>query len=151
MLKIPLVKGVSALVDDRDIRFVNNFKWNTGSRGYVTSCINGKVVLLHRFIMNAPKGMEVDHINGNPLDNRRINLRLCNSNQNKWNRTKSINKSSKFKGVYWDVRTRKWIVGIRKNYKHSYLGSFSLEQDAAKAYNNAAIKYFGEFAKLNKV
>jgi len=93
----------------------------------------------------------VDHRNGNTLDNRKINLRACTQSQNTKNRSKTLKPTtSKFKGIYLNVN-KKWVAQIRVNYKRICLWSFENEITAAEAYNNAAIKYFGEFALLNKL
>jgi len=107
---------------------------------------------MHREIMDAPAGMEVDHINGNGLDNRKCNLRLATSSQNKRNQRKQRRKtSSKYKGVYWHKRDKVWVVRIQAEGKEKYIGSYKTEQEAALAYNEAALKYHGEYAKLNEV
>jgi hypothetical protein len=105
---------------------------------------------LHRFIMDAPKGMFVDHINGNTLDNTRENLRLCTAKGNAQNQSiQKRKKTSKYKGVYRNSTNTKW-VGLIKHSGIKYgLGSFSVEEDAARAYNKKALELFGEFAKLN--
>src|SRR3990167_2235442 len=109
-------------------------------------------VFLHRFILNAPKGLEVDHINGNGLDNRRKNIRLCTKKENMQNRRISINNTSGYKGVYYhksDKRKKRWTVFIRTDDNRKFIGRFLTALDAAKAYNEAATKYHGEFARLN--
>ena len=108
-----------------------------------------KMVSMHREIMKAPKGLIVDHKNGNSLDNRRPNLRLGTQSQNMQNRAKKKGTTSRFVGVCYDKRDRKWIARIRTDGKVKCLGSHSNEIEAAKAYDAAAKKYHGEFAKLN--
>jgi hypothetical protein len=97
--------------------------------------------------MNTPNGMHTDHINGNCLDNRRGNLRVCTQAENKRNLSLSKRNSSGFKGVYWSKERNKWHV--RAGSKH--IGRYNNIIDAAKAYNQAAISMFGEYAKLNDV
>lgn len=105
---------------------------------------------MHRVILNTPKGMESDHINGDGLDNRRCNLRICTTSQNQQNQqTQSRIKSSGFKGVNWAKRANKWVARIVIAKKEMWLGSFDSELKAALAYDNAAKKYFGEFSKTN--
>lgn len=107
---------------------------------------------MHRVILDAPADMCVDHINGNPLDNRRENLRLCTRAEN--NRAKhrvKSGKTSRYKGVYLMKKTGKWIAGVRAHGKYKRLGSFENEADAARAYNEAAKQYYGEFAVLNVI
>ena len=104
---------------------------------------------LHRVIMNAPKGMIVDHKNGNGLDNRRENLRLATFTQNNYNASKRKNTSSQYKGVYFSKSRQRWRASIRFDGKRISLGTFKAEIDAAKAYDAAAKKYHTVFAKLN--
>lgn len=106
---------------------------------------------MHRFIIEAPKGMVVDHINGNKLDNRKSNLRICTQSGNTANGPIRSSNSSGFKGVSWDKRSSKWSVDITKDYKHIYGGKFDNLADAAKRYNELAIKFHGQFAKLNVI
>ena len=105
---------------------------------------------MHRVILNTPMGMDTDHINGNGLDNRRCNLRICTHAENISNQRKYSNTMlSKFKGVSWDKSRNRWIVYIGVHPKRIFLGRFKTEIDAAIAYDNAARKYFGEFACTN--
>lgn len=120
--------------------------------------INGKKrntnELLHRLILGLQKGdgLQVDHINGNPLDNRRANLRVCSSKENSRNKTKQVGAySSKYKGVSYHKRNKKWGASIRCDGTIKFLGLFESEADAARAYNAAALNLHGDFAKLNEV
>lgn len=158
MREILLNQGKVAIVDDSDYEFLNQFKWhahqNHGRNWYVERLINQdgkrKELFMHRVILNAPKGMETDHINGDGLDNRRCNLRICTTSENQQNqRVQSRAKSSKFKGVSWRAREQKWRAGIQIHTKQIMLGYFVSEIKAALAYDEAAKKYFGEFAKTN--
>lgn len=112
---------------------------------YVRIYIKGSRGYLHRLLLNAPKNMLVDHINGDTLDNRICNLRLATPSQNMGN-SKSMRGTSKYKGVHWSKKERKWVAGI-KNGVH--LGYFNDENEAALAYNKAALEHFGEFSRLN--
>lgn len=107
---------------------------------------------MHRLILNAPENMEVDHINGNRLDNRRENLRLCNSSQNKCNRGPRKDNKSGYKGVSWHGQRQKWTVRIKTPYgKYLSLGLYDDKKEAAMAYNKASVEYHGEFAFINKL
>ena len=130
------------------------YKWYCSASGYAVR-IHGRenrvVWTLHRLIIDCPDGMEVDHIDGDKLNNQRSNLRICNKTQQQGNRNGS--RKTGFKGTIYRGRNRyrKWEAYITKKGKVETLGSFSSEVDAAKAYNVAATEHFGEFARLNKV
>ena len=102
---------------------------------------------MHREIINAPAGMQIDHINGNGLDNRKANLRLCNNAQNQQNRRKRSRATSLFKGVGW--HDNRWRARITVNGKQIEIGRFKSEFLAAEAYDQKAIELFSEFANLN--
>mgnify|MGYP000246947637 CR=1 FL=1 len=106
---------------------------------------------MHRLIMNVEKDFFIDHVDGCSLNNQKNNLRMCTHAENMRNKKLPINNTSGFKGVYWHKHTKKWMGFIRINTKQLHLGLFSNAIDGAKAYNEAAIKYHGEFAKLNKI
>lgn len=112
---------------------------------YVLLALGTKLVRFHRHIMLAPEGYDIDHINGNPLDNRLINLRVATRSQNMANV-----KKAKYKGVY-KVASGKYKAVITINYKQHHLGVFDTAEEAALIYNEAAIKYHGEYANLNEV
>jgi len=135
-------------IDREDLEKVKKYKWHFISSGYVANK-SKKVLLMHRFILEAQKEKEVDHINSDKLDNRKCNLRLCNRSQNTVNRFKRKNCLTKYKGVY--KRKEKFAVKIQKNGKIYYLGAYAKEDDAGRAYNKMALKLFGEFALLNKI
>lgn len=122
--------------------------------GYYIIGINSKYYQSHRLIYLYYKGYlpkYIDHIDGNPSNNNINNLREVTQSQNCMNKKSDKNSSSKFKGVSWDKSTNKWRARIQVNSKQIHLGRFKSEIDAAKCYNNAAIKYFKEFAYLNEV
>lgn len=156
--EIPLTQGKVALVDAEDYDWLNQWKWYASKQKngsfYAMRRIkeNGKrfPVLMHRIIIKTPKNMETDHINRNGLDNRKYNLRICTNSQNQMNRGKPKNNKSGYKGVYWNKKDKRWRAEIMVNQHLNFLGNFSMKEDAALAYNKAAIKHYGEFAYQNK-
>ena len=155
MKKIKLTQGKYAIVDDEDFAYLNQWKWYFNNKGYAVKNNwenkKWKTIYMHRLIMNTLKKMETDHINGNKLDNRRCNLRICTKSQNQINSNVNIKNSSGYKGVCWHKDRNKWQVQIEFNGKKYYLGYFVDKIGAAKAYNQKAKELFGEFAYLNKV
>ena len=147
------------LLDDKDFTLLCSRHWRIQkslNTFYVARHVNvsgvWKTSLLHREIFGKIcSNMQIDHINGNGLDNRRKNLRVCSSSQNQGNRRKSSKKtSSNYKGVYFHKKNARFVATIFCNRKHYFLGSFKQEKNAAKAYDIAATKLFGDFAKLNR-
>tara|TARA_R110002096_G_scaffold299914_1_gene494671 strand:- start:184 stop:747 length:564 start_codon:yes stop_codon:yes gene_type:complete len=170
MKKIKLTQDQWALVDDEDYDRLNEHKWCATAnkqRGkfyfYVVRASprdsNGKrkPIRMHREITNAPKGKMVDHINGNPLDNRKENLRVCTNQENLRNRGKSKNNKSGYKGVSYrkkakdmiNEHSKPWWAFIAGNGKGGYLGVYKTKEEAARVYDKKAIELFGEFAVLN--
>lgn len=151
---IPLTQGKFAVVDDQDYERINKHKW-CYSGGYairVTSLKRDgevKTILMHREIMNTPDGMETDHEDGNGLRNIRKNLRVCTKQENDRNQRTQVNSKSGFKGVSWYERDGKWRAQIGNGKKKEFLGCFEDPEDAARAYDDAARKLYGRFAKLN--
>jgi hypothetical protein len=139
-------------IDKEDIHIIGKYKWFVNRWGYVErhTTINNKwvVYLLHRCILNiTDHKIEIDHINNDPLDNRKCNLRICNRFQNAKNRKSQKHSSSKYLGV--SHFTTKYRAIIFTNNKNKHLGYYVNEIDAAKAYDKAAKLYHGEFANLN--
>jgi hypothetical protein len=149
-------------IDGEDFDKIKMYKWsfsgNKRSKLYIAGLDYNKItkkskgIKLHRLIMDCPKNMMVDHIDGNPLNNCKSNLRICTNSENLRNSDKRKDGlTSKYKGVCFDKSRNNFMSQIQFNKKHYSLGRYTNEEDAAIAYNNAAVKYFGEFAKLNKV
>lgn len=151
MREIILTQGMVALVDDEDFETINRFKWYVSRErraSYAARNHNGKTIRMHRVILNAPKGIHVDHVNGNGLDNRRENIRLCTMSENLRNQIKP-HKDNKLgiKGVHWNKRDKKFQAQIRVDSKSIKLGHFNVMGDADSAYRFAEEKYFREFAR----
>ena len=152
MKLIPLTQNKNALVDDEVYPILSKHKWYVAKRGYgfyAQRMVNRKILPMHRLITNAPKGLDVDHKNGDTLDNRKENLRLASRSQNEWNRKKQSNNTSGYKGVIFSEGIYKARIRVFK--KLYYLGGFRDKKKAALAYNVAAKKYHGEFALLNSI
>ena len=156
MKTIELTKGYVALVDDADFEWLSQRKWcasyeRNGNayalRGY-RSGDRKRTIKMHREIMGAKPGQQVDHKNGDTLDNRRANLRICTQSQNNMNRHTRTG-TSRYKGVCWSKAKRKWQAGIQVDGKTKFLGYFHNEIEAARAYDVAARDLFGEYANLN--
>lgn len=147
--------GERVLYDEEDSELISAHKWHKRLHApglyYAATRINGQRFFLHRLIANAPEGSEVDHADGNPMNNTRKNLRICTRSQNQQNRGKFKNNRSGYKGVYRDSGNRKaaWRAQITVNGDRKRLGYFSDPENAARAYDAAARKYCGEFANLN--
>jgi len=157
--EIVLSNGNKAIVDDEDFDKVSQIPWYE-HEGYAKSkkylgVIDGKKrskwFSMHGLIMNTAPGMHTDHVNGNKLDNRRCNLRICTSSQNLMNARPYAGSSSKYKGVYLNKKAKKWRAYITLNKVRKHIGTFNCEKEAAAAYNREAIKLFGEFARINEV
>jgi hypothetical protein len=161
MKEIQLTLGKVAIIDDEDFEMVSKYKWFAQKKRnsfYVkrSDWRKGKVIgiYLHRYILNAPKGIVVDHINGDPLDNRRCNLRFCTTRLNCAARTtRRLNKvfTSRYRGVSQCPKSSTWRARIKVNFIEIHLGCFKTQEEAAGAYNNAALIHNGQFADLNKI
>lgn len=153
-------REVDALVSNEDYESLMHYTWRLSAQNYVVrreytriskGVRHAKDVRMHRQIMGEPEGLEVDHINGLGIDNQRENLRVATHRQNLANRSKQSNNTSGYKGVTWSKNNKKWWANIYANGKTISLGYYSDIKEAAQAYNNGALKYQGDFARLNKL
>lgn len=161
MKEITLTKGQVALVDDEDYEFLSQWKWHAKpDRDTFYAARNaqdltkrsGRATLrMHQAIMDAPSSMEVDHRNGDGLDNRKSNLRIATHGANQQNRSSTSANRSGFKGVSWFPPQARWRATIQADGVWRLLGYFTDPIDAARAYNDAALDLHGEFAVLNEV
>lgn len=154
--QIVLTRGYVTSVCDCHSHLVINQKWRvtfSENKPYAirTCMVDGsrKMIFLHKVINRTPDGLHTDHINGDTLDNKCINLRAATCSQNLCNRGKTIKNTSGFKGVHWDNQRNRWRARIVANGKVICLGRYNTALDAAKAYDAGAIKYHGKFSKTN--
>ena len=147
-----VIKGLTVLFDDIDSDVVERYQWHLHvtptvnyARGYIKGNRDSGLVYMHRLILGVDRGQDVDHANGSGLDNRRHNLRVCNRTQNNANRHFSASASG-IKGVHFETYTGKWRAEIQYLGKRYKLGRFTNKDDAAKAYMDKAMEFFGEFA-----
>jgi hypothetical protein len=150
--EIPLTQGKVAIVDVADYEWLSQWKWCANNQHGIWYAVRAKrpeLIRMHRVILDAKAGQIVDHIDGNGLNNRRANIRLCTSHQNSMNMSRQTRGSSRFRGVAWQKTQNVWVARIRDGEKLLYLGRFSDEVKAALAYDAAAQRIFGEFARLN--
>ena len=150
---VPLTRGRYSLVDENGANKVSGYNWFYDN-GYAMRISyknkERKKVYMHRFLLGVSSGMTTDHINLNGLDNRYSNIRECTQGENSRNKRSTLG-SSKYKGVCWCKDARKWHARIKVNRVTRNLCFFDDEEYAAIVYNKAAIKYHGEFARLNKI
>jgi len=161
MKTIPLTQNRTTLVDNGDYEWLKQWKWRAQKAGHRCYAVRqfripkSKVriyVAMHREIMRAPEGMTVDHINGNALDNRKCNMRLCILSENLRNQRPCVNKKVKYKGVSINSNCKNpYTASIYVNERLIHLGVYPTTEDAAKVYDLAALKYFGEFALTNEM
>lgn len=151
MKEIPLTQGKVALVDDEDYGWLSKYKWTIHSNGYVKTWTGEETEYMHRMVMNAVSGQEVDHIDREKLNCQKSNLRFATRSQNNANRDKRETNNCGYKGVRWEEGRKRFLARIGVDGKTYNLGRYKSAIDAAKAYNKAALEIFGEFAKLNDV
>ena len=154
-VEIMLTQGKVAIIDEEDMALVGGRRWYAHKRNgsfYTATMIyraDGTRTLLSMHQLFLPEAKQIDHINRDGLDNRRINLRMCTPTQNQHNRGPMQGSSSKYKGVAWHKRRGKWQAYIKIGDKIRHLGVFTDELAAARAYDIAARQHFGEFARPN--
>lgn len=154
MKRVPLTKGMTALVDDEDYDRVMEHSWcasKTEKTWYAQATINSRHVSMHRFILSAIRGQYVDHVNHDGLDNRRSNIRVCCQSRNAGNAVLHCKNKTGLKGVFFhpERKKNKWTARICQQYKQKALGAFDTPEAAARAYDSAALERFGEFALTN--
>lgn len=148
------IKGHLVFIDDEDLWLFNGYKWHVSVKNkgkvYLQRAARYGEVYFHRIIMACPKGKTVDHINGNSLDNRRENLRICSLRQNLLNKKKRKDGvTTKYIGVHYNKLNKNYRGQLRINNKRIEVGSFDTAVEAAVARDVLAKKYFGEYARLN--
>lgn len=157
---IPLSQGYETIIDDNDYDLVTQYSWhvifkNANKIPYAQNRIWNKELKkyenwsLHRWLLRPPKNMDIDHINGNSLDNRRSNLQVVPRSMNIFNKAPyhKSKRSSQYRGVCWDKSRNKWSAHICRQGKQKTIGRYDNEKDAALAYNKEAIKLYGFVAK----
>lgn len=156
MREVPVHPGIVALIDDADYERLSQYSWYVSAKGYALSTkrVSGTKTHLrmHRLVLAVPPGMQVDHINGMRLDNRRCNLRVATHAQNLQNRGGHLRrgrKTSRFKGVCFDPKRSKWVAQIGAQGRRVPLGRFDDEEAAARAYDAAATTLHDEWARTN--
>jgi hypothetical protein len=147
--RIPLGNGLYAYVDAADYERLSRYRWCVVSGGYVARRSKNKWILRHREFMQPPEGMVVDHHDCNKANNCRFNLRVCRPAENQHNRTKRPGTSSRFMGVSYVKRDRKYCAVIDFHGRRFWLGYFKDEVEAARAYDHKAVECCGPFARVN--
>lgn len=146
--EIPLTKGYVTVVDDEDYAELAKFSWSVVGTRHIYAC-RFRNIRMHRVILNAPPGIIADHIDGDTLNNQRSNLRLATLSQNQRNAMGRTG-TSRFKGVSWHASTGRWRADIKGDGPSVALGEFDREEEAALAYDEAAVRLHGQFARTNR-
>ncbi len=159
MKEIRLTQGKVALVDDEDFEYLNKIKWYVSKTKTNFYAANDKIGLMHRFILKSPRDKITDHKDHNGLNNQKYNIRICTYSQNAQNRISKLNGNSHFLGVTKIINKKKYknriyiyqyyMAQITVKGKQKTIGMYKSEIQAAKTYNNAALKHHGDFANLN--
>jgi len=150
-LRCVVTNGKSFVFDRQDSEIVKSYYWTVEKNGYVRTNIKNKNIRLHRLIMDCRSDEVVDHINGDPADCRRKNMRVTTIRKNSYNKKISSRNSTGYKGVSFDRKKKLFGAYINPNGKTKRLGYFEKAEEAAIAYNTAASFYYGDFAKLNMI
>jgi len=150
-MEIKLAGGRVAIIDEDSYPLLSKHKWWTRRDAcgsfYARTKISGKGIEMHRLLISCPTGMVVDHINCNPLDNRKENLRIATSQQNCANRRRAKNNTTGYKGVHFRKDRNRYLVKLTFNGNRMYIGMFLTLEEAKEAYSKAALKWNGEFAR----
>ena len=153
---VTLTKGYVAVIDAADVPLVEGFNWCADVRPSAVYAARGKmkngrmkIIRLHRVLMGDPDGLEIDHVDGNGLNNTRANLRTAIHSENLRNQNVRINNASGFKGVSWDKSRCKWQAHIGLDFKRISLGRFETKEEAAAAYAKASAAMHGEFGRAS--
>lgn len=155
---IPVTQGKFAIVDAEDFEWLSRYKWHARKDRHTWYAVRNtyqdgkqKLIFMHREILKLPKGTETDHKDHDGLNNRRSNIRPATRAQNQHNQNPQKRGTSKFKGVHWCRNERKWRAQIQVEGHRIYCGYYTSEIEAARAYDRAALNFFGEFAYTNGV
>jgi hypothetical protein len=156
MKYIQLTRGYQAVVDDGDYTEMNKYSWHVTGVGYAQRVMAGddgswkkqQYTSMHRSIIGAEKGQIVDHINGDTLDNRKVNLRIVTHSQNMRNRRVAKNNTSGCPNVYWQRQKKRWVVWLDIDGKHTYCGSFRELRDAIGHRNKLVIEHYGVYGRV---
>jgi len=153
IVEMSLTRGKVTLIDKVDLAAALTYRWHAHFDGAYWSVASHAhpTLYLHRLLLNAPEDRYVDHINGDGLDNRRVNIRLATNGQNQWNSRKRLGTTSCYKGVHFRKDRARWYARIKYCQRSYHIGTFESERDAAHAYNMKARELFGEFARLNEI
>lgn len=142
------------LIDDEDFEPLSKWKWYFNGRYAMREgnlAGQSKTIYMHRFIMNTPKGMYTDHIDMNPLNNQKSNLRICTNSQNNFNKIKQKNNTSGYKGIDWVKKDKVWRIRLNKNKKTVFLAYSKNLTEAVKIYNQAVREHHGTYGRLNEL
>jgi len=152
MIEIKLRNSpLKAIIDADDFDVVSKHKWTLQSGGYVRTFVGKNVLYLHRLVMGANGNLEIDHINRNKIDCRKQNLRFATRTQNSANKDCNKGNPIKVKGVRWDKTRNKYLARIGYNGITKNLGRYDNLIDASRAYDEAAIRIYGEYANINNL